>query len=154
MKLLGKYWIHAFLKRNPVLKTKKFKNIDSVYINRATTQVIKAWFQQLLPPDIQAIKPENRYNIDKSGIIEGFGANRLVVGSSERRTIQKKQPGSKAWTSFIEFISATGIAISTLVIFKGKTIQQQWFPQDLSLFENWQFTSTENRWTTDATAVE
>jgi hypothetical protein len=92
--------------------------------------------------------------MDESGIMEGLGANGLVVGSSERRSIQKKQPGSKAWTSFLECVSATGVALPPLVIFKGKTVQQQWFPQDLSPFKDWQFTSTENGWTTDATAVE
>ena len=49
-----------------------------------------------LKPQIQAIKLENRYNIDEPSIIEGFGANRLVVGSSTRRIIQKKQPRSRA----------------------------------------------------------
>jgi 4-hydroxybenzoate polyprenyltransferase len=153
-KPLGKRWMHAFLNRNPILKTKRFRNIDSQRVNGATTSIIKDWFQRLLPPQIQAIKPECRFNMDESGIMEGFGANGLVVGSSERRGIQKKQPGSKAWTSFLECVSATGVALSPLVIFKGKTVQQQWFPKDLDLFKDWQFTSTENGWTTDATAVE
>ena len=39
-------------------------------------------------------------------------------------------------------------------MFKGKTVQQQWFPEDLSIFKSWQFTSTDNGWTTNATAVE
>lgn len=151
---LGKHWMQAFLKRNPVIRTKKHRSIDSCRVNGATTEVIKPWFQHLHLPEIQAIKPENRYNMDESGIIEGLGENGLVVGSSERRSIQKKQPGSKAWTSFIECISAAGFALTPLVIFKGKTVQQQWFPEDLSIFEGWQFTATENGWTTDATAVE
>jgi Tc5 transposase DNA-binding domain len=89
-KMLGKRWIQAFLRRNPILKTKRFRNIDSQRVNGATTPIIKSWFQLLLLPQIQAIKPEHRYNIDESGIIEGFGANGLVVGSSGKRTIQKK----------------------------------------------------------------
>jgi hypothetical protein len=40
------------------------------------------------------------------------------------------------------------------VIFKRKSVQQQWFPTDLSQFRSWQFTATENGWTTDKTAVE
>ena len=153
-KPLGKRWMQAFLKRNPVLKTKRFRNIDSQRVNGATIPIIKEWFQRLSLPQIQPIKPENRYNMDESGIMEGLGTNGLVVGSSGKRSIQKKQPGSRAWTSFFECVSATGIALKPLVTFKGKTVQQQWFPQDLTQFQGWQFTATENGWTTDATAVE
>jgi Tc5 transposase DNA-binding domain len=124
-KELGKRWMEGFLRRNPILRTKRARNIDSVRVNSATTAVIKSWFQRLVIPTIATIKPENRYNIDESGIMEGYGANGLVVGSSERRSIQKKQPGSRAWTSFIECISATGKALLPLVIFKGKSVQQQ-----------------------------
>jgi hypothetical protein len=156
-KELGKRWMEGFLRRNPILRTKRARNIDSVRVNGATTAIIKSWFQRLIIPAIAIIKPENRYNMDESGIMEGHGANGLVVGSSERRSIQKKQPGSRAWTSFIECISATGIALPPLVIFKGKSVQQQWFPQELRslrAYKGWEFTATDNAWTSDSTAVE
>jgi hypothetical protein len=57
---------------------------------------LKAWFPKLSVPQIQAIKLENRYNIDETGIMEGFGTNGLVVGRAGKRGIQKKQPGSRA----------------------------------------------------------
>jgi hypothetical protein len=60
--------------------------------------------------------------MDEAGIMEGLGENGLVVGSVERRTIIKKQPGSRAWISFIEYISATGTFLPPLVIFKGRTV--------------------------------
>jgi 4-hydroxybenzoate polyprenyltransferase len=50
----------GFLRRNPVLKTKKQFRIDSVRINGATSDIIKAWFQKLEIPAIKAIKVENR----------------------------------------------------------------------------------------------
>jgi hypothetical protein len=87
--------MEGFLRRNPILRTKRAKNIDSVRVNSATTAIIKSWFQRLNILAIAAIKPENRWNMDESGIMKGYGANGLVVRSSERRTIQKKQPGSR-----------------------------------------------------------
>jgi hypothetical protein len=60
--------------------------------------------------------------MDETGIIEGQGENRLVVGSAYKCFIQKKQPGSKAWISFIECISATSKALHLLVMFKGKSV--------------------------------
>lgn len=92
--------------------------------------------------------------MDESGIMEGIGANGLVVGSSIRRAIQKKQPSSCAWTSFIECISASGKALLPLVIFKGKSVQQQWFQQDLTTYNEWLFTATDNAWTSDSIAIE
>jgi 4-hydroxybenzoate polyprenyltransferase len=39
-------------------------------------------------------------------------------------------------------------------MFKGKSVQQQWFPKSLDEFRNWEFTATENGWTSDDTALE
>ncbi|KZL83354.1 transposase, partial [Colletotrichum incanum] len=46
------------------------------------------------------------------------------------------------------------LALYPLVIYKGKTVQQQWFPLDLGPYDGWEFTATENGWTTDETAVD
>jgi hypothetical protein len=70
----------------------------------------------LLPPAVKAIKGENRYNINKAKIMKGIRDNSLVVRSAKKRFIQRKHPGSKAWTSFIECINATGRAFYPLVI--------------------------------------
>ena len=51
-----------------VLKIKKQFRIDSTCVNSATSDILKAWFQKL---EILAIKPENRWNIDKARIIKG-----------------------------------------------------------------------------------
>lgn len=124
-KELRKRWIEGFLRRNPILWTKRARNIDSVRANGVITAIIKSWFQRLVISAIAIIKPENRYNIDESGIMEVYRANELVARSSERCSIQKKQPGSCAWTSFIECVSATSKALLSLIIFKGKSVQKQ-----------------------------
>ena len=63
--------------------------------------------------------------MDEAGLIEGQGTNGFVLGSESRRAITKKQPGSRVWTTFIEYVSATGAHLDPLVIFKGKSVQQQ-----------------------------
>jgi 4-hydroxybenzoate polyprenyltransferase len=42
--LLGKKWMAGFLRRNPVLKTKKQFRIDSARVNSVTSDILKAWF--------------------------------------------------------------------------------------------------------------
>jgi hypothetical protein len=86
--------------------------------------------------------------------MEGEGENRLVVGSTQKRFIQKKQPGRKTWTSFIKCISALGNALKPLVIYKGKSVQQQWFGLDLKDYQDWKFEATENGWTTNEVALK
>jgi len=60
--------------------------------------------------------------MDEAGIMGGQGLNSLVVRSKKRLFVQRKQPGSKAWTLFIKHISAAGVPLPPLVIFKGKTV--------------------------------
>ncbi|OAQ63892.1 transposase [Purpureocillium lilacinum] len=151
---LGKHWMQAFLRRNPAFRTQKCHHRDSARVNGASTEVIRPWFSNYFLPEIQAIKPENRFNMDEAGIMEGLEENGLVVVNAEKRSVQKKTPGSRVWTSFIECVSATGTFLPPLVIFKGKSVQQQCFPQNLSLFSDWQITATKNGWTSDQTAVE
>ena len=52
---LGKRWMAGFMRRNPVLKTKKQFQIDSACVNGAISDIIKAWFQKLEIPAIKAI---------------------------------------------------------------------------------------------------
>ncbi|KZL65386.1 transposase [Colletotrichum tofieldiae] len=46
---------------------------------------------RLLDPGlaISAIQPANRYNIDETGILEGYGANGLVLGRAETKSVRK-----------------------------------------------------------------
>ena len=91
---IGKRWIQQFIHRHPNIKTKKDKSMDSQRINGAFTEIIKEWFQQLNLLVIRDILCEDRYNMDKTGIMEGMGINGLCVGSAETKTAIKKHPES------------------------------------------------------------
>lgn len=151
---VGKGWMTRFLRRNPILRTQRARKIDSVRINGATDSIIRSWWPRLNIPAIKDIPPAHRYNFDEVGIMEGQGINGLVVGSSQTRAVQRKVHGSRAWTSFLECISATGVALPPAVIFKGKSIQQQWFPIKKEEIETWKWTSTDKGWTNRAVALE
>ena len=85
--------------------------------------------------------------------MEGRGTNGLVVGASDHKALQKKQQGDRIWTSFIECVSATGRFLSPLIIFKGQTVQQQWFPEELKHLDGWKFKATSKGWTDDKTSL-
>ena len=118
----------GFCRRKPAVKTLRGKGIESVRFEGDTTKIIQEFFDKLELPAIETSSPENRYNMDEAGILEGLGVNGLVVGSSALRAAYTKDSTRGHWTTFIECISATGQALNPLVIFRGKTIQAQWFP--------------------------
>ncbi len=86
--------------------------------------------------------------------MEGQGTNGLVVGSARTRAVQRKVPGSRAWTSFLECVSATGVSLPPAVIFKGKSVQQQWFPIAKDELKDWLFTATDKGWVNRVVALE
>ncbi len=73
--------------QNPVLKTKRQIYVDSVRVNCARSEIIRPWFQKLEIPAIKAIPANQRWNMDETGVMEGYGLNRYVVGSIEIRKI-------------------------------------------------------------------
>jgi 4-hydroxybenzoate polyprenyltransferase len=117
-------------------------------------EVIQKFIDRLDISEVKGIHPSNRWNMDETGIMEGKGTNGLVLGSAASRYIQKKQPGSRAWISLLECVSADGRSLPPLVIYKGKSLQAQWFPSNLSRYNRWHFTYYDNGWTTDQTALE
>jgi hypothetical protein len=153
---IGTHWIEAFLRRNPEVKTIKGQKLDSERFNGATTENIQAFFEYLDVPVVKAIKPEHRYNMDETGIMEGLGYNGLVLGRAEKNRTVIQNPGSRTWTTIIECISAVGRLLTPVVIYKGKTLQQSWFPEDphfLDFLQDWDFTCSPKGWTNNLLAV-
>ena len=66
-----------------------------------------------------------------------------------------KTTNIRTWTSIVECISALGVALDPLIIFKAKSIQEQWFKKDfLTKHPNWHVTFSENGWTSNEIALE
>ena len=154
-KRLGKHWMQHFLRRNPAIKTLRGKKIDYQRVNGASPANIKKFFQRLAHPAIKDIPACHRYNMDETGMMEGEGINGLVVGAAGLKSVYVKKPESRTWSTIIECISADGRAIAPTVIFKGASVQAQWFPDsDPERFAQWYFTSSENGWTSQDIALK
>ncbi|KAF7920907.1 hypothetical protein EAE99_007759 [Botrytis elliptica] len=117
---LGKRWIHNFLLRNPEIRTKRQIRIDNQCISNAITEIISKFFKKLNLPAIIYIKPENRWNMNEAGIMKGQDLNNMIL---ERK------------------------GLLLLIIYKIKSIQQQWFSIELDIYKDWKFHTTENEWT-------
>jgi hypothetical protein len=82
---LGKRWSTNFVKRHIAIKSKLGRRTEWARVNAATPAAFNEFFS--LYNSLDWIDPQYRYNADEGGIIEGQGANGLVIGSSS-------QPGS------------------------------------------------------------
>ncbi|KAJ3498252.1 hypothetical protein NLG97_g1267 [Lecanicillium saksenae] len=120
---------------------------------RASTDAIQKFFKVLEIPAIKKILPTNRYNMDETGLAIGVRDNGLVLRSSAKRIALKKQSRIRSWTTIIECISATGFKTKPLVIFKGNSVQSQWFPLVMDSFRDWYFDATSRGWTNDDIAL-
>ena len=92
--------------------------------------------------------------MDETGLQQGLGYNGIVLGKAGRKRAFIKYPSSRTWSTILECVSATGRCIRPLVIFKGETIQQQWFPQELERLRDWRFIAQPNGWTCNIVAIE
>ncbi|KAE9565961.1 hypothetical protein CGMCC3_g17862 [Colletotrichum fructicola] len=154
MRPLGRKWMEGFLRRNPAVKTLKARKINARRVKDVTIDDVKQFFAILNLPEVKKIPMSLRWNMDETGIAEGTQRDDLVLGCSGKPSIFVQSSEDRTWTSIVECISANGQSLPPLVIFKGKTVQQQWFPQDLTNFASWHFTSSKNGWTSNSIGIE
>lgn len=98
--------------------------------------------------------PEDIHNMDESGFMEGSQAKRKVYGAAELPQLFTRTDGSRRSTTVIECVSAAGGFIDPLIIFKGATVQQQWFSNDVSLIGGAKFTCSNKGFITGAIMVK
>ncbi|KAJ2898372.1 hypothetical protein MKZ38_003963 [Zalerion maritima] len=131
---LGKNWVARFLGRYPEVKTKPGRRQEAARFDSFTPRAVK-WYFDIREDQYSWIKPENTVNIDKGGIMAGFGLDSLVIGSSDpKRKAFLKGPQSRNWTSFIE--------------------AKQWFLEDFRKIADWYYITSTNGWTDNHIAIE
>ncbi|KAG6979719.1 hypothetical protein FocnCong_v010364 [Fusarium oxysporum f. sp. conglutinans] len=138
-KPIGVHWLARFMKRHPSIKTKIGKLQEASRFNCFTPTAVN-WYFDIRESEYGWIKPGDTVNVDEGGIMAGFGF--------------LKCSQSRAWTSFIEAVTATGHLLKPGIIFKGKELQQQWFVDELKQVADWHYITSENGRTDNHIAVE
>lgn len=147
---IGKDWYRRFLLRNPDVRTARTHLIEYKRFNGACTENIHVFFDRLAEPTILKIPPQFIYNVDECGISEGMGHNGQVVADSSVDFVLRKDGNKRTWITIIECICANGTAIDPLIIFTGKSIQQQWYPdENHHRWASWKFWTSVNGWSSN-----
>jgi hypothetical protein len=143
---IGPNWLPRYIQRWPKLQTKLGRGIDALRTQNLTKEKISAWYGQLKNIlDLKNIKPANIWNFDETGTALSPLSNSRVVGTSATRSTYMAQPRNREWCTAIEAISAMGQVLQPLLIFKGKSVQKQWFIA--SETPDWKYTASPNAYT-------
>ena len=155
LKKVSNMWHHGFLQRNLSVKTARSHVMSYLRVNSATAKNIGLFFNRLDAPEVSVISLDRWYNADEMGVGQGVGDNHWVICEVLTRLALKKDIEKGQWITVMECISADGQALPPLLIFKGKDVQQQWFPRrNLGLWDDWWFKASPKGWTNNEIAIE
>ena len=110
--------------------------------------MIQTWYDGLtLVVHRKSIKKANSWNADELGNAFRMVSNQRVIGSADTDSTIIQAAKEREWVTTIECINPEGIALTPLVIFKGKHVQEQWFiPEETP---DWAYTSSNSAFTTN-----
>jgi hypothetical protein len=150
---IGKNWSTRFLNRYPQLKTMIARAIETSRIKEVTRPLIVEWFDVFIKLIHEnEILPENIYNMDETGFPLGTIQKAQVIVDSSVRMKYQSQPGRQEWITAVECVSADGISIPPLIIFKGETLMNSWMSRDCP--PGWKFSCNSSGWTSNAHGAE
>ena len=150
---LGKLWSTRFLKRHPYLHTVRGRSIEASRIRESSPSILNGWFEgyKQVFDELQP-EPENIYNMDETGFFIGTMRSSNIIIDKNTRSKLQASPGRQEWISVVECISMDGRAISPLIIFKGTTLCDLWWPN--SVDETWKFSCQPNGWSSNHHGLE
>jgi hypothetical protein len=150
---LGQLWVPHFITRNPRVASIVGRTIESARTTAANFETIRAFLELFERTRRElGIQYEDIWNMDETGIALGVCTNHQVLASSSKKKAYIKSLEDREWVSLIECVSATGLKLQCLAIFKGKHLQTTWFPANG--IPDWLYTTSENGWTSNAIGIE
>jgi hypothetical protein len=90
--------------------------------------------------------------MDESGFAVGDSQSSRALVNIREDSSWKVINGRQEWITAIECVSATGVAIPPLIIFKAKHTNTAWIPPNTPL--DWRFSTSNSGWTSDSHAFE
>ncbi|KAK5989583.1 MFS-type transporter clz9-like protein [Cladobotryum mycophilum] len=141
---LGQHWVDRFFERNEEVKMKVSRGIEASRTIHTTEGVIRSFWDRL-DDEIKAksVSMNRIYNLDETGLAEGETRSGKVAGTSLTTAATVTESDSREWVTIIECVSAAGDRVKPYVIYTGKTVQQQWFPDEIP---DWAYDSSPTGW--------
>jgi hypothetical protein len=127
-KPVGKTWHLAFGKRHPEVNFRWGKRKDSKRTNGLNRTNVETFYQLLKKIlDENDIHPDNIYNMDEKGLQEGGGTiRRRVLVAAEQKVPIIEMNEDRKMVTVVECISASGYALTPLLIHEGVEKDLEW----------------------------
>ena len=160
---LGHNWIQKLRSRHPELMTIWTRSIDTSRLEGASPEQLAPWFAEMgALLSKHHYSPGNIYKMDETGFGIGHSQSTWVMTVVDRgaKDEGKKQPKAwkgmgpqQEWVTSIECVSAAGIALPPLVIFKGASFNSRYLPASvLDLVPSWRWSTSNTGWSNDTLA--
>jgi len=150
---IGEQWIDRFRARHLDIQGVWTRQIESVRHTAINTDVVKTWFDAVTELHIQHhYTPDCIFNMDESGFAVGTSQSSRALVNVREQSSWKVVNGRQEWITAIECISAAGVAVPPLIIFKAKHTNTAWIPIDTP--KGWYFSTSNSGWTSDSHAYE
>jgi hypothetical protein len=150
---IGKSWLDRFRYRHPEIQGIWTRKIDGVRHKALSLEVVKTWFEAVTEVRFQYQHPLDRiYNMDESGFAVGESQSSRALVNIRENSSWKVIAGRQEWITAIECVSASGIALPPLIIFKAKYTNTGWIPTHTPA--DWRFSTSNSGWTSDSHAYK
>ena len=114
---------------------------------------MKTWFRAVTELSLQYQYTSDRiYNMDESGFAVGESQSSRALVNIREKSSWKVIAGRQEWITALECISAAGVPLPPLAIFKAKHRNTGWIPPHT--LRNWRFSTSTCGWTSDSHAFE
>jgi hypothetical protein len=82
---LGKSWVEGFLNRHPELRASRYGALETES-SKQTLALPDSFFDDSGLPEIRAIDPSNRWNVDEVGLLQGRGVDSRTCSPASLRS--------------------------------------------------------------------
>lgn len=124
----GRTWLKKFLERQPKLRKKIVQNLSAARAMAANPVQVEKFFQ-LLQEWVHKWKLQYRlnhiWNVDETGLTD-VAKERKVIGVVGERAFQTVAEEKGTTTTIVNYISAGGLALPPMVIFKAGRVKDEW----------------------------
>ena len=127
-KIAGPKWLKAFMSRYPQLKKKCSRNLAIHRAQCTSEQALRAWFPQYQKwlEEFNITSGDQLWNVDETGLGNMPKEGTQVVGVKAEPAMQVVSGEKPENQTVLTFVSASGIVLKPLAIFKAKKVQQIW----------------------------
>ena len=127
-KRAGRKWLKGFMKRKPKLRKKNAQNLSAACAMAANPVQVEKFFLLLKQWVRQwqiEYKPNNIWNVNETGISD-VPKERRVIGVVGERAFQTVADEKGTTTTLASFISAGGLHVPPMIIFKAGRVKDAW----------------------------